>query len=115
MQRPEYYFEDFEVGDEFITPGRTIGEYEIGQFAGLSGDYNPVRTVPASAAASPFGQRIAHGLLGLAVLTGLVNRLGVFEACTIALLGIEDWRFLKPVFAGDTVHGVLLLKDKRLA
>ena len=33
MERPEYYFEDFEVGDEFITPGRTIGEYEIGQFA----------------------------------------------------------------------------------
>src|SRR6202000_983849 len=101
------------VGDEFTTPGRTIGEYEIAQFAGLSGDYNPIHTDATFAAASPFGQRIAHGLLGLSVLTGLVNRLGIFETCTIALLGIEDWRFISPVFAGDTVQRVRLLTEKR--
>lgn len=114
MEKPQYYFEDFEVGDRFVTPSRTIGLFEIGQFAGLSGDYNPIHTDAVFGEASPFGQRIAHGLLGLSVLTGLVNRLGIFETATIALLGIEDWRFIKPVFADDTIHGVIEIKDKRL-
>lgn len=114
MGKAEYYFEDFGVGDRFVTPSRTIGLYEIGQFAGLSGDFNPIHTDATFGEASQFGQRIAHGTLGLSVLTGLVTRLGIFEASTIALLGIEEWRFVSPIFAGDTVHGVLLIKDKRV-
>ena len=114
MEKPQYYFEDFEVGDKFVTPSRTIGLFEIGQFAGLSGDFNPIHTDATFGEASKFGQRIAHGLLGLSVLTGLVNRLGIFEASTIALLGIEDWRFVNPIFADDTIHGVLEIKGKRL-
>lgn len=112
--KPSYYFEDFEVGDRFVTPSRTIGLFEVGQFAGLSGDFNPIHTDAVFGADSQFGQRIAHGVLGLSVATGLVTRLGVFEAGTIALLGIEDWRFVGPVFAGDTIHGVIDITDKRL-
>lgn len=114
VTKPAYYFEDFEVGDRFETPRRTIGLFEIGQFAGLSGDYNPIHTDAVFGADSQFGERIAHGALGLSVLTGLVTRLGVFEAGTIALLGIEDWRFVGPILAGDTVHGVVEITDKRL-
>ncbi|KAA9163311.1 dehydratase [Amycolatopsis acidicola] len=114
MEKPQYYFEDFEVGDKFITPARTVTDYEIGQFAGLSGDFNPIHTDDTFAQESAFKQRIGHGLLTLSVTTGLANRLGIFEACTIALLGIEDWRFLGPVFSGDTVHAEVLIKEKRL-
>jgi acyl dehydratase len=114
MEIVDYYFEDFEVGDTFVTPGRTIGAAEISQFAGLSGDFNPIHTDDAFAEASPFGQRIAHGLLGLTVMTGLSIRLGIWHASTIALLGIEDWRFVNPIFAGDTVHARIEIVDKRL-
>lgn len=113
-QKPAYYFEDFELGDTFETPGRTIGLAEITQFAGLSGDYNPIHTDSVFGERSQFGERIAHGLLGLSILTGLVNRLGVFEAGTVALLGIEDWRFKGPIRNGDTIHVKVEIKDKRL-
>ncbi|MER6563080.1 MaoC/PaaZ C-terminal domain-containing protein [Streptomyces sp. NPDC001027] len=113
MERPEYYFEDFQLGDEFVTPSRTIGESDISLFAGLSGDYNPIHTDDIFAKASAFGQRIAHGPLGFSVMTGLSNRLGIWEASTIALLGIEEWRFLNPIFVGDTVHAVVEIVGKR--
>ncbi len=112
--KPAFYFEDFEVGDTFVTPSRTLGLAEIATFAGLSGDYNPIHTDAVFAESSQFGQRIAHGVLSMSVLTGLVTRLGVFEASTIALLGIEEWRFKGPVFDGDTIHVKVLIEDKKL-
>lgn len=112
--KPKYYFEDFQVGDRFISPSRTLGLAEISQFAGLSGDYNPIHTDAVFGSESQFGERIAHGLLGLSVLSGLMTRTGVFEAGTIALLGIEEWRFRAPVVDGDTVHVQIDIEDTRL-
>lgn len=114
VRKPSFYFEDFQAGDRFTTPSRTVGLFEIGQFAGLSGDYNPIHTDAVFGEESQFGQRIAHGALGLSILTGLVTRLGIFEASTIALLGIEDWRFKGPIFAGDTIHGELEILETKL-
>lgn len=114
VQKPAFYFEDFEVGDTFVTPSRTVGLADIATFAGLSGDYNPIHTDAEFARESQFGQRIAHGVLGMSILTGLITRLGVFEASTIALLGIEEWRFKGPVFDGDTIHVKVLIEDKTL-
>ena len=114
VEKPKYYFEDFQVGDRFVSPRRTIGVAEIGLFAGLSGDYNPIHTDAVFAGESDFGERIAHGVLGLSVLTGLMTRTGVFEAGTIALLCIEEWRFKAPVKDGDTVHVVIDIEDMRL-
>ncbi|SDG81701.1 MaoC/PaaZ C-terminal domain-containing protein [Microbacterium pygmaeum] len=115
VEKPKYYFEDFQAGDRFVSPRRTIGVADISLFAGLSGDYNPIHTDAVFAEESSFGQRIAHGVLGLSVLTGLMTRTGVFEAGTIALLGIEEWRFKAPVFDGDTVHVVIDIEETRLA
>lgn len=112
--KPKYYFEDFQVGDQFVSPSRTIGLAEISLFAGLSGDYNPIHTDAVFGAESQFGERIAHGVLGLSVLTGLMTRTGVFEAGTIALLGIEEWRFKEPVKDGDTVRVVIDIEQTRL-
>ena len=114
VRKPAFWFEDFEVGDVFTTPTRTVGLAEISTFAGLSGDYNPIHTDAVFAGASDFGQRIAHGVLGMSICTGLITRLGVFEASTIALLGIEEWRFKGPVFDGDSIHVRVVIEDKRL-
>ncbi|HID86204.1 MAG TPA: dehydratase [Anaerolineae bacterium] len=96
------YFEDFEVGFEVVSPGRTITEADVVAFAGLSGDYNQLHTDVEFAKGTPFGKRIAHGLLGLAVASGLASRLGFVEGTAEAFLGLE-WKFKKPIFIGDTV------------
>ncbi|AEG33032.1 MaoC domain protein dehydratase [Thermus thermophilus SG0.5JP17-16] len=107
------YFEDFEVGQRFTTPARTVTEADVVNFAGVSGDYNPIHTDAEFAKSTPFGQRIAHGLLVLSMLTGLRQRTGHFEGTVIAWLEIRNYRFLKPVFIGDTVRGESEILEKR--
>ncbi len=100
----DWVFEDFTVGQVFEGQGRTITETDVVLFAGWSWDANPVHTDAVAQADSRFGGRIAHGVLGLSVAMGLASRLGVFEACSIALLGVDEWRFVAPVLIGDTVR-----------
>jgi acyl dehydratase len=107
------YFEQFNVGDEFITPARTITEADVVNFSGISGDYNPIHTDRVFCLDTPVGQPMAHGLLVISIATGLMSRLGIFDGTVIALLGMENWRFLKPVFFGDTVHVRMTIVDKR--
>ncbi len=96
-------FEDMSVGDAVTSPARTVTEADVTLFAGLSGDYNPLHTDAVHAAATPFGQRIAHGLLGLAMASGLVARAGITDANVLAFMGLS-WKFRKPVFIGDTIR-----------
>jgi len=107
------YFEDFQVGQRFTTPARTVTEADVVNFAGVSGDFNPIHTDAEFAKGTPFGERIAHGLLVLAMLTGLRQRTGHFEGTLIAWLEIRSYRFLKPVLIGDTVHGETEILEKR--
>ncbi|WP_448612763.1 MaoC/PaaZ C-terminal domain-containing protein [Modestobacter sp. URMC 112] len=97
-------FEDFEAGQVFLSQARTITETDVVTFAGWSWDTNPVHTDAELARHGRFGERIAHGLLGLSVAMGLASRIGVFESCSVALLGIDDWRFRRPLRIGDTVR-----------
>ena len=98
------YFEEFEVGQKMISPGRTITESDIVGFAGLSGDFNQIHTDAAYAENSPFGARVAHGLLGLSIASGLALRTGVLEGTVMAFREINGWKFVKPVYIGDTIH-----------
>ena len=97
------YFEEFAVGDTITTPARTITEADVVNFAALSGDWNQLHTDVEYASTTPFGARIAHGLLGLAVASGLGSRLGFIDGTAQAFLRLE-WKFRKPVFIGDTIH-----------
>ncbi|OGO40184.1 MAG: dehydratase [Chloroflexi bacterium RBG_16_57_9] len=96
------YFEDFQLGLEMVTPSRTITETDVVTFAALSGDWNQLHTDVEYAKATPFGQRIAHGLLGLAVASGLAVRLGFIDGTAIAFRSLE-WKFSAPIFLGDTI------------
>ena len=97
------YFEEFRVGDTAVGPGRTITETDIVCFASLSGDFNQIHTDAEFAKTTPFGQRIAHGLLVLSIALGQVAQLGTIEGTIIAFRDLT-WKFSKPVFIGDTVH-----------
>lgn len=98
------YFEDFALGQAIITQGRTVTETDVVTFAGLSGDYNQIHTDAAYAAGTPFGQRIAHGLCAMSIASGLVTLTGVMEGTVLAFREIQEWKFSKPVFFGDTLH-----------
>lgn len=107
------YFEDFQVGLRIVTAGRTVTEADVVNFAALSGDYNPLHTNEEYAKASPFGARIAHGLLVTSIITGLVDRTGILEGTTIAFREINEWKFIRPVYLGDTVYAILEVESVR--
>ena len=109
------YLDDWRVGEVFLTPGRTIGEYEVSAFAGLTGDYHQNHTDAVYMKDSIFGERIAHGLLGLSIAHGLMMRLGLITDNSIALLGIEDWKFHKAVLLGDTIHVRITVQEIRFS
>ncbi|MFF2528007.1 MaoC/PaaZ C-terminal domain-containing protein [Brevibacillus sp. NPDC058079] len=107
MSEQILYFEDFEVGTCFTSPARTITEADVVNFAGLSGDYNALHVDAEYAKSTIYGERIAHGLLGLAVSSGLFTRTELnrrIAPSLLALLGIQSWRFLGPLKIGDTIH-----------
>lgn len=106
------YFEEFEIGREMVTPGRTVTEADIVNFAALTGDTNPMHTDAEYAKTTMFGERVAHGMLGLAYAVGLAWQLGFMEGTVIAFLGIE-WKFKAPVKIGDTIHVVAKVKQKK--
>jgi acyl dehydratase len=113
-RRQGYRYEDLHVGLAFRSPGRTITDADVGGFAGLTGDYSELHTSDVYAKASEFGRRVAHGLLGLAFAHGLMwPRTGELRETAIAFLGISDWRFVAPVFIGDTIFVEYTLAELR--
>jgi acyl dehydratase len=102
MTDPRRFFDDIQVGEEYESPGRTVTEADIVLFAGLSGDYNVLHTDAEFMKQSIFGERIAHGLLGLAIQAGLFTRAGIPYA-TLGT-GTLRWKFKGPIKIGDTIR-----------
>lgn len=95
-------FDELSVDDEWESPRRTITEADVVAFAGLSGDFNPLHMDHDQARQGPFGKPVAHGLLGLAVASGLASHHPLVD--TMAFLGILEWKFHRPIAFGDTVR-----------
>lgn len=106
------YFEQFEPGLEIQTAARTITETDIVNFAGLSGDFNFIHTNAEAAQATPFGKRVAHGMLVASIATGLAVQQGFIDGTTLAFRELT-WKFTKPVFIGDTVHVQVTVTETR--
>mgnify|MGYP001575358742 CR=1 FL=1 len=105
------YFEEFTVGQRIVSVARTVTESDIMSFDGLTGDYNQIHTDAEFAKGTQFGQRIAHGLLGLSIAVGLLMRTGVLEGTVMAFREIVEWKFIKPVFIGDSIHVEMEAKE----
>ena len=111
MTDPRRFFDDIQVGEEYESPGRTVTEADIVLFAGLSGDYNILHTDAEYMKSSIFGERIAHGLLGLAIQSGLFTRAGIPYA-TLGF-GTLRWKFKGPIKIGDTIKVRMRVSDKK--
>ena len=109
---PIRYFEDYEIGNEFISNSRTVTEADITNFACLTCDFHPVHTDAEYAKTSMFGERIAHGLLGLSFALGMISNWEFRSSSVMAFLNLE-WKFLKPVKINDTIHAKVSIFDKK--
>jgi len=105
------YWEDFEVGSAYFSEKRRIEEEDILQFAQVSEDLNPLHIDEEYAKQTPYGTRIAHGMLVLSKVTGLHYGLGVFKGTSLGVLEIE-WKFKKPVLIGDEIQFEAIVEDK---
>jgi len=112
-----YTYADLHVGMAFRSPGRTITDADLVGFAGLTGDYSELHTSDVYAENSQFGRRVAHGMLGLAYAHGLMwPRTGELRETAIAFLGINEWKFVGPIFVGDTIfvnYRIAELRDSK--
>lgn len=97
------YYEDYAVGVSITSQGRTVTESDIVNFAMLSGDWNPLHTDAQAAKETPYGERIAHGMLVLSMATGLAERLGFLNQTVLGFMGL-DWQFRAAVKIGDTIR-----------
>lgn len=101
-QTDALYFDQLEVGREWVSEPRLVRPDDVQQFADLTGDHSPVHVNPEFAATTPFRQCIAHGLLVMSLGGGL--SLGAPPVRTLAFAGIREWRFVGPVFLGDEIR-----------
>src|SRR5262249_12290995 len=107
------YFDDVQVGQEWESLGRTVTEADVINFAGLSGDLNPIHIDHEYARTTPFGRPIAHGLLVMALGSGLTLHCPAMR--TMAFLQVKEWSFREPVFIGDTVRVRTTVLDKQVS
>ena len=107
------YFEEFRVGEKVITEKRTITEADIMEFARLSGDDNRIHTDAEFSKTTVFGKQVAHGLLGLSIASGLAWKTGLMDGTVIAFRELTEWKFVKPVFIGDTIHVELVTAETK--
>src|SRR5207237_2932916 len=105
------HYEDLELGGKWTTRGRTVTDADIAAFAGVSGDFGFLHLDGPRAAQGHFGGRVAHGTLLIAIALGL-GSMDVPQPDTVAMVG-TNWRFLKPVKPGTTVHAGWRLGRKR--
>jgi len=107
------YWEEWEVGREWITRARTVTETDMVLFTGLSGDYNSLHTDEEFCKETQFGTRVVQGTLGYTIASGLVYQLHLYDDTIIAFLGWENLRFTGPIKPGDTIHVRIEVTERR--
>ena len=107
------YFEEFSVGQKLFTEQRTLTEEDIMTFAALSGDDNRIHTDAEFSKTTPFGRQIAHGILGLAIASGLAWQTGILDGTVLAFREINEWKFVTPVFIGDVLQAEMEITETK--
>jgi len=107
------FYEDLEVGEEYESPGRTITETDVVNFSAISGDWSPVHSDEEYCRKSPYKTRIAHGLLGLAAVEGLKQRIPAFTNVRYMASLYWNYKFTGPILTVDTIRVRVRIHSKR--
>lgn len=105
------YFEEFAIGDAFVSMGRTITDGDIDAFIALTGDDNRLHSDNDFAQASGFQGRIAHGALVLSLAVGLAWQTGMLVDTTRAFREVTGWKFIAPGYPGDTIRMIVTVAE----
>jgi 3-hydroxybutyryl-CoA dehydratase len=111
---PGLPFEAFQVGQTITSDEITITAADVNAFAALTGDTNPIHLDAEYAASHAFGQRVAHGLLGLSVAIGLAWKVGFLEGTILALREIDRWKFSTPIYLNDRIRVRTTVSETKL-
>ena len=105
------YFEDLEIGREYVTQNRTVTESDVARFASLSGDFNPLHTDDEFGKTTIFGTRIAHGALGLIISQGLLHLMNFGDGTVIRITEMTV-KYPAPLKIGATVRAIVVPEEK---
>lgn len=107
-------FEQIDVGQRWHSEGRTLTEAELALSCMLTTDWHPIHADEEFAKTTPIGRRMFHGTFGIAVAFGMATRFPELGDTVIAATGFTEWKYLKPLFVGDTVHVEVEIVGKRV-
>ena len=108
-------FNDFNVGDTFLTPAKTITDTHITTIVSMGGFVAPFFIDEEAAKETVYGGRVAPGRLTVLLMGGLIEMAEVFDLeGVIALLGMDKIRVTGPLRAGDTIKVELEITEKKL-
>jgi len=108
------YFEDWKTGDSLETLGRTVGEAEVSQFVALAGFFEELFiSAEYVATKSLYPKRFAPGALIFAFAEGLILLTGCIHGVGLALLSVDDMKFQRPLFVGDTMKVIVEVTETR--
>jgi acyl dehydratase len=107
------YYEDFEIGEELSSIGKTVGEGQFDIFSGLTGDFSDVHNDEEVMSETEFGGRIGHALFGLSLMQGLMWLTMYNVGTAFATVGWDKIKFPTPLRAGDTVRARWTIAAKR--
>ncbi len=101
-------FADIVAAGDRVARSKTLTETDLAFFAAVSGDFDPIHMDEVYAQQTPFGRRIAHGLLSMALLSAAAAGMSALArergyTGNSVSLGFDKVRFLAPVFIGDTL------------
>jgi len=108
------YFEDYEIGESFESPGRTITETHLILHAGNTGDMHELQMNEEYASRTTFGKRLVHAPLTYSIMEGLINSNPLLRSANICYYGLDRMRMPNPVFIGDTIKVKRAVVEKRV-
>jgi acyl dehydratase len=118
MGAGQRWFEDFQVGDRFRSPSRTLTDAHFLFFAGMTGDNHPIHYDDEYAKGTRFGRRLAHGLMLMSLTAVGASSLAPLIESSIVAFVEQTCRFTAPAFIGDTIqpeHEIVALDRRRSA